>query len=114
MIDIKLLREKPEIVRENIKKKGQNEKLELVDKVIKLDSDWRKIKTESDMLRAERNSISKKISEAKKIGGDVKLLMKKAQSIPDEIAELETKMAILEGEIESAMAQIPNIMWKGD
>jgi len=112
MIDIKLLRESPDTVKANIKRKGQDGKLALVDKVLKLDSEWRKLKTESDSLRAERNSISKKISDAKKAGSDVKVLMKKAQSIPDEIAKTESDMAKLEGEIESFMKQIPNIIWK--
>ena len=55
MIDIKLIRENSEVVKENIKKKDQDSKLPLVDKVKKLDENWRKLKTESDSLRAERN-----------------------------------------------------------
>ena len=66
MIDIKLIRENPEVVKENIKRKFQNDKLPLVDKVRKLDEQWRKNKLEADNLRAERNKISKEISEAKK------------------------------------------------
>lgn len=113
MLDIKLLREKSEVVKENIKKKGQDAKLPLVDKIIKIDADWRKLKTDSDGLRAERNSISKKISDAKKAGKDVKDLMKKAQSIPDEIAKIEQNMSVQENEIDSYLRQLPNIMWKG-
>ena len=66
MIDIKLIRDNPELVKENIKKKFQNEKLVLVDKVKKLDDEWRKLKYRGDGLRSERNKISGKINLAKK------------------------------------------------
>ena len=61
MIDIKFLRENPEIVKENIRKKFQDEKLPLVDEVIELDKQSRKAKQEADELRASRNKISKEI-----------------------------------------------------
>ena len=61
MIDIKFLRENPDIVKENIKKKFQDEKLPLVDEVIVLDEEVRKAKQEGDNLRAARNKISKEI-----------------------------------------------------
>ena len=57
MIDIKLIRENPELVKENIKKKFQNSKLALVDKVKKLDEAWRKLKFQEDKLRSDRNKI---------------------------------------------------------
>jgi seryl-tRNA synthetase len=113
MLDIKLIRENPEVVKENIKKKDQESKLQLVDKVRKIDEEWRKLKTESDTLRAKRNSISKEISEAKKAGKDAAALMKRAQSIPEEIEKIENEMAKLEEEITQILRQLPNIMWKG-
>ena len=61
MIDIKFLRENPEVVKENIKKKFQDHKLPLVDEVIVLDAEARKTQQEADNLRAERNRISKQI-----------------------------------------------------
>ena len=61
MIDIKLIRENPDMVKENIKKKFQDEKLPLVDEVIELDEKVRKLKLEGDNLRSERNSISSSI-----------------------------------------------------
>src|SRR3989344_1920159 len=66
MIDIKLIRENPELVEKNIKRKGQNEKLVLLDKVIKLDEDWRAVKFEADNLRKNRNVISEQINQAQK------------------------------------------------
>ena len=68
MIDIKLIRENPELVKENIKKKFQDHKLVLVDEVIELDNQNRKIKKEVESLRAEKNSLSKKIGGLMKEG----------------------------------------------
>lgn len=61
MLDLKFVRENPEVVKENIRKKFQHNKLELVDKVIALDAELRNIKPEADNLRAMRNKISKQI-----------------------------------------------------
>src|SRR3989339_165687 len=113
MLDIKLLRENVALVKANIKTKAQDQKLPLVDKAVALDVQWKKLKTESDLLRASRNSVSKEISEAKKAGKDVKALMKKAGEIPGEIAKTEGEMVKVEGEIDLILRQLPNIMWKG-
>jgi seryl-tRNA synthetase len=110
MIDIKLIRENPDIVKANIKKKFQNDKLPLVDKIIKLDEEWRKLKYEEDKLRGDRNKFSKGISEAKKLGKSVSVLMKKAKEIPEEIAKMGEKKIKLEEEIKSIMMVIPNII----
>ena len=61
MIDINLIRENPELVKENIKKKFQDEKLVLVDEVLNMDAEYRVAKTRGDTLRGERNKISKQI-----------------------------------------------------
>ena len=105
MIDIKLIRENPGLVKENIKKKFQNEKLPLVDKVKKLDEEWRKLKYEGDKLRNKRNIISEEVNKAKKDGEDYKHLILEAKSIPDKIKKLE-------GEIKEIMYKIPNIIHK--
>ncbi|OIO80838.1 serine--tRNA ligase [Candidatus Pacearchaeota archaeon CG1_02_32_132] len=112
MIDIKFVRENPEIVKENIKKKFQDKKIKLVDEVIKKDSLWRKLKGENDSLRAERNTISKEISEAKKKGNDVKSLLKKAKEIPEMIAKNDEKAGKLQEEIKQGLIEIPNIIYK--
>jgi seryl-tRNA synthetase len=112
MIDIRLIRESPELVKENIKKKGQDEKLSLVDEARTLDEEWRKLKTEADNLRAERNRISEQINQAKKQGKKVDDIIKKAKEIPGKIAELEMKEAELEEKIKEIMYKIPNIIHK--
>ena len=114
MIDIKIIRENPELVKENIKKKFQNEKLPLVDKIVNKDKEWRKLKIQIDNLRAERNKVSREIAEAKK-KQDKKIekeLMKKAKEIPDKIARSEEKSKKLQMEINEIMLQIPNIISK--
>lgn len=112
MIDISLIRKQPELVKQNIKKKFQNEKLPLVDEARKKDEEWRDLKGKLDGLRHERNVISEQINQAKKQGKKVDDLIKKAKSIPDKIAETEAKTSKLEEEIKQIMLQIPNIIHK--
>ncbi|MFH0936383.1 MAG: serine--tRNA ligase [Candidatus Woesearchaeota archaeon] len=112
MLDIKLIRENPSLVKENIKKKFQNEKLSLIDKVIKLDEEWREVKKELDDLRHERNSISEQINQAKKQNKPLEPLFKKAKEIPKRITELEHKENEFDLEIKRIMLQIPNIISK--
>ena len=89
MIDIKLIREHPELVKKNIEKKFQQEKLPLVDKVQKLDAKWRELKTEADALRAKRNKISEEINQAKKESKNADKLIKEAREIPKKLEEKE-------------------------
>ncbi len=112
MIDIKLIRENPELVKENIRKKFQNHKLELVDKVIELDKKSRETTLQGDNLRAKRNSLSDQIGglmrngqkeEAEKIKIEVK-------QINEELIEIEKKEEEYKTEITQIMMKIPNIM----
>jgi len=114
MIDIRLVREHPEIVRDSIKKRFKLDKLKVLDDVIKTDEEWRKLKAKADLLRAERNNVSKEIAEAKKADKNkaVSELMKKAKKIPDEIAKVEVKSGKLEEEIKEKLMLIPNILDK--
>jgi len=110
MLDIKLLRENPQIVKESQKKRMMPDGD--VDKVLELDLKWRKFKSKVDDLRAERNSISMQINEAKKAGDEkkAKLLIKKAGSIPKEIEKVEEHSKKLEEERNSVLENIPNII----
>ena len=112
MIDIKLIRENSDLVKENIKKKYKNEKIPLVDKVKSLDEEWRKLKYGEDGLRSERNKISKEINQAKKNKKDAKDLIKKAKEIPGKIEKSQVKRKKLEKEINSVLSKIPNIIHK--
>ncbi len=110
MIDINLIRETPELVKENIKKKFQNEKLKLVDEVLELDKGWRGLKFEEDKLRSQRNQISKQISELKKSKKNADKEMKQAKEIPEKIAKSEEKRKSLENKIKEIMMKIPNMI----
>lgn len=110
MLDIKLIRENPDLVKKNTKRRFQDEKL--VDEVLKKDAEWRKIKGQVDDLRAKRNSISKDISEAKKAGKKVEDIMKKAKQIPIEIEEAEKEMLNIEEKINEILSKLPNIVSK--
>ncbi len=114
MIDIKLIRENPDLVKENIKKKFKNEKLVLVDKVKKLDEEWRKIKYDEDYLRSQRNKLSEEVNKAKKAKDEKKAqkFIKEAKAIPAKIEKLEEKRKELEEEIRKVLSSIPNIISK--
>ena len=101
MIDIKLIRENKELVKENIKKKFQDKKLPLVDEVYEMDKKYRKIKTEADEKRSKINSLSKEIGNFmrnKDIDGANKIKDEVA-SIKESIPELEKEEEMLEKEI---------------
>ena len=112
MIDIKLIRENKDLVKENIKKKFQDSKLPLVDEVYDYDLEVRKIQTKADELKASKNKLSseigllmrdKKIEEANKIKEDIK-------KMGEEITSLEEKQNNLNAEIKKRMLVIPNII----
>ena len=112
MIDIKLIRTNPDLVRENIKKKFQDEKLPLVDEVIKLDEEFRDSKNRGDFLRSQRNSISKQIGAFMAKGQKEEAEKAKTQvnEMAKELQDLEVKEAELEEEIKKRMMVIPNII----
>lgn len=112
MIDINLIRNNPELVKENIKKKFQDKKLPLVDEVISLDRELRNIKVKADNLRNERNTLSKEIGNFmrdKKID-DANKNKEKVTNINSELINLEEKEEKLAKEIEEKMMVIPNII----
>lgn len=114
MIDIKLIREKPDLIKRNIKKKFQIHKLKLVDEIIEKDNKWRKLKYEVDQLRKSRNEISERINKAKKSKDEMfaNELIKQAQLIPDQIKKSDEQTEKLEHEIKELMLEIPNIISK--
>ena len=112
MIDIKFLRENPDAVRENIKKKFQDKKLPLVDEVIKYDKLSREAKGQADSLRAERNKLSKQIGVLMKEGKKDEAEKVKAQvtAQADKLAELEEKEKEYSEKVHDDMMVIPNII----
>ena len=112
MIDIKLIRENSDLVKENIKKKFQDEKLGLVDEVYEYDKTYREYKLEVDNLRAKRNELSKEIGTLMREGkkDDAEKIKSEVTRINERIKELEESEENLEHEIKSRMMVIPNII----
>ena len=112
MLDIKFLRQNPDVVKENIKKKFQDEKLPLVDEVIELDKRNREIKGEVEALRAEKNKVSKEIGACMAHGEKEKAeeLKKKVQENATRMEELSAEEKEVEAKIKKDMMVIPNII----
>ena len=112
MLDIKFLRQNPDVVKENIKKKFQDEKLPLVDEVIELDKRNREIKGEVEALRAEKNKVSKEIGACMAHGEKEKAeeLKKKVQENATRMEELSAEEKEVEAKIKKNMMVIPNII----
>ena len=112
MLDIKFVRNNPDVVKENIKKKFQDEKLPLVDEVLELDKRNREIKQEVEALRAERNKISKEIGACMAQGKkeEAEELKKKVQENADRVEALSAEEKEVEGNIKKNMMIIPNII----
>ena len=112
MLDIKFLRENPEVVKQNIKNKFQDNKLPMVDEVIALDAESRKTQQEADGLRAERNKLSKQIvglmAQGKK--EEAEAVKKQVTDSSARLAELEEKETELQEKIKKIMMVIPNII----
>ena len=112
MIDIKLIREQKELVKENIKKKFQEEKLPLVDEVYELDEKWRDSRKKADELRSEKNKLAKEIGRMMGEGKKEKAesTKEKVKKMNEEITTLEQEEISLENEIKTRMMVIPQIM----
>ena len=112
MIDIKLIREQRELVRQNIKKKFQDEKLPLVDEIYELDKKFRNAKKEADDLRSQKNKLSDKIGSLMREGKKEEGLKIKEEigAISFKIANLESEEASLEQEVKEKMMLIPQII----
>lgn len=112
MIDIKIIREKPDVVKENIRKKFQDDKLPLVDEIINLDEEVRKVKARGDELRSIRNKTSALIGQLISEGNEAEAMnvKKEVSKYGKEIDELSKKEAHLNEEIKKRMMVIPNII----
>ena len=112
MLDIKFVRENPELVKENIKKKFQDSKLLLVDEVIALDAEYRAAITEVDGLRAQRNKLSKSIGALMAQGkkDEAEAVKKQVTEQADRLKELEMREAELQEEVRQRMLVIPNML----
>ncbi len=112
MLDIRLIRENRELVKENIKKKFQNQKLPLVDEIYEQDIEYREAKTKADQFKNEKKKISEQIGQLmrEKKGTEAEMLKGKVAQLNEEISVLEEKEETLQKEIKEKMMMIPNII----
>ena len=110
MLDIKLIRENFQMVRENLKRRNDPEILKMLDELVKLDKQWRANVTELNMLRQKRNQISIEIAELKKSGKDVTQKLKEAEEIPKKIKQLEEIVKKQEERIRYLRLKVPNLL----
>jgi seryl-tRNA synthetase len=107
MIDIKFIRENPEIVKENQKNRGYE--VSWIDEILELDKKWRELKQEDDQLRAERNKVSQEINKAKKEGKNAEIFMEKAKEIPLKLGANEKEESDLRAKLDKLLSLIPNL-----
>lgn len=109
MLDIKLLRENPNLVKKNLEKRSNFDK-NIVDDVLKADLNWRSAKDELDKLKAQKNKESKAIAEVKKSEGDIKSQLEKVKKISEEITDKDNKLKKLESKRDELLIKIPNLL----
>jgi seryl-tRNA synthetase len=110
MIDVKLIRTNPELVRENLKRRSDPEKLKLLDEFIKADKTWRSLQTQINDLRRKRNELSARIAKLKKEGLDETSLLKEADAIQTKITELNVQVDEYNQKSQVLLKRIPNLL----
>jgi len=110
MLDIRLIREHPEIVRENLEKRGDPEKLRLLDDLIRLDKEWRQLLTRVNELRHRRRMVTEEIAKLKREGKDTSQKVKEAKSIPEEIEKLEEQVEQRKEKVNDILLGLPNLL----
>ncbi len=110
MLDIKLIRDHPEIVKRNLLKRGEPDKIEMLNSLIKYDIEWRKMLTEANELRHKRKIITSEISKQKKQGKVVSDKIEKAKKIPQQIKDLEIQVGKYREKVDLLLMKLPNIL----
>ncbi len=108
MIDLKDLRKRPDVYKKNNLKKERDE--EVIEQVLKLDEEWRKVKVKADKLRSERNKISEAINQAQKKNENVSKLIKQARKIPENLKNLQLEEKDLYDSLQKRLDEIPTLM----
>jgi len=110
MLDIKFIRENPNIVKKDLKKRNDLEKLKWIDDLLKKDGQYRVLLKKEQELRHKRNLITREINELKKQGKDIKQKIKEAKELPEKVKEITSKVNELRGKINYYLMRIPNIL----
>jgi len=110
LMDVKLIRENPEVVVGNLKRRGAVDRIPLVSQATTADSDWRRYKTEVDRLRHRQNELTAEVASLKKKGAPIEYKVKEVKDIPQKIKDLEAKSAEASAKLNSALMKLPNIL----
>jgi len=110
MLDVRLVRENPDVIRKDLAKRHAPDKAKLLDSVIQWDKEWRKALAEGDALKRRRNEITKEIAEAKKAGRNTDKLRKEAAALPKKIAALDLRIEELAGQVRDGLLRLPNLL----
>lgn len=110
MLDIKLVRDNPNLVKENLRRRGLPEKVEEVDHLLALDAEWRKFLVETETLRRKRNEITQEIAKARGRKEDTTSLLKQAERIPDQIKQAEFEASLKKESTEKILLNLPNLV----
>lgn len=112
MLDIKFLKENPQIIKENLKKRFMENKLPLVNSSIELYDKWLELKKQAEELRSKRNKLSLEINDLKKQKKDITNLLQEVKNIPNEIKKIEEQQLDIYEKLQSNLLQLPNLIHK--
>jgi len=109
-LDIKLIREHPEVVRKDLEKRGDAEKLEMLDDLIRFDREWRQLLTKVNELRHRRRIVTEEIARLKKVGKDASKVVEEARGIPEEIKRIEAQVEKRKEKVNYILFRLPNLL----
>lgn len=112
MLSLKFIRENPEIVKKDLKKRNDAEKLKWIDDLLKKEESYRKLLQKAQELRHKRNIITHEINDLKKKGQDISKKVKEAKELPDKIKKSDEELAKLKEKIDFYIARLPNVLHK--
>ena len=110
MLDMKFVRENPELIKRNLTKRGDLNKVVWVDNVLDYDREWRRRLTEANELRKRRNTITEEVAKLKKEGREVAEKVREAETIPNRIKQLEQETQNYSEKVDYILLRLPNIM----
>lgn len=110
MLDIKFIREHPEVVRKDLEKRNEKEKLEWLEDLLKCDAEYRKSLQDNQKLRQRRNEVTEEINKLKKQGKDIKEKVEEAKELPSKIRQSDERLEGLKNKIEYYLMRLPNIL----
>jgi len=110
MLDIKLVRDNPNLVKENLRRRGTLDKVPEVDRLLELDNKWRKFLQETEALRRKRNEITQQIAKARSKKEDASLLLRQAEQIPEQIKKIDGEADKIKEMTEQILLNLPNLV----